>query len=373
MPPRTTKSPCRRSGPLDPINTRHTDMLSIIALLLGVVGPSPARPGAPAATVKGVESLMSDAGIRNEIGGYRGRVSLVAVGDENPHYGQPKPSFVPTLAQADLFVTTGLDLELWVPALLDKANNAKITEGGPGYVAAYQSLPLLDVPVNLSRSQGDIHVYGNPHIWMDPLNAVLIARNILRGLKRVAPQDADYFTTRERDFEDRIYRALFGDDLVKLIGGETLADLDRQGKLFNFLGQQRYQGTPLINRLGGWLKQGMPFRGKLVACYHKEWDYFSREFQVTCFDYIEPKPGIPPTPRHVQEIITAMRDRHVQVLLSTNYYDRNQVLEVAQRTGAKAVIVPSNTGGSPSVETYFELMDILVSDLAQAFGAKEVP
>jgi ABC-type Zn uptake system ZnuABC Zn-binding protein ZnuA len=262
---------------------------------------------------------------------------------------------------------------LWVPALLDKANNAKITEGGPGYVAAYAGVPLLDVPASLSRAQGDIHVYGNPHIWTDPLNAAIIARNILTGLKRVAPQNADYFTAREKDFEDRIYRALFGDELVKLLGGPSLADLDRQGKLFNFLTQQRYQGTTLMTRLGGWLKQALPFRGTVVACYHKEWDYFSREFQVTCFDYIEPKPGIPPTPRHVQEIITAMRDQHIAVLLSTNYYDRNQVLEVAQRTGAKAVIVPSNTGGSTGIATYFDLMNLWVSELGRAFGAASDP
>jgi ABC-type Zn2+ transport system substrate-binding protein/surface adhesin len=247
------------------------------------------------------------------------------------------------LAQADLFVTTGLDLELWVPA-------------------------LLDIPANLSRAQGDIHVYGNPHIWTDPLNVVIIARNILTGLKRVAPQDAEYFTAREKDFEERVYRALFGEELVRLIGGATLADLDRQGKLFTFLNQQQYQGQPLMSRLGGWLKQGLPFRGKLVACYHKEWDYFSREFQVSCFDYIEPKPGIPPTPRHVQEIITAMRDRKIQVLLSTNYYDRNQVLEVAQRTGAQAVIVPSNTGGQAGVDTYIDLVNLWMAELARAFG-----
>ncbi len=344
----------------------------IILLVLGLHDGTLPVPRT-AAPVKVVTSLTTYAAIATAIVGERGKVSSIAVGDENPHYVQPKPSFVPTLAQADLFVTTGLDLELWVPALLDKANNSRIIEGGPGYVAAYQGLPLLDVPTNLSRSQGDIHTYGNPHIWTDPLNAVIIARNILRGLKRVAPQDADYFTTREKDFEDRLYRALFGDELVKLIGGETLADLDRQGKLFSFLGQQQYQGTPLMNRLGGWLKQAMPFRGKLVACYHKEWDYFSREFQVSCFDYIEPKPGIPPTPRHVQEIITAMRDQHIQVLLSTNYYDRNQVMDVAQRTGAKAVIVPSNTGGQAGVSTYFDLMNLWVTELGQAFAAKEVP
>ncbi len=270
-------------------------MISLIPLLLTLGAGTP--PAAP--PVKVVTSLTTYASIAREIVGDRGVVSSIAVGDENPHYVQPKPSFVPTLAQADLFVTTGLDLELWVPALLDKANNPKITEGGPGYVAAYAGIQLLDVPASLSRAQGDIHVYGNPHIWTDPLNAAIIARNILTGLKRVAPQDADYFTAREKDFEDRIYRALFGDELVKLLGGPSLADLDRQGKLFNFLSQQQYQGAPLSNRLGGWLKQGLPFRGKLVACYHKEWDYFSREFQVTCFDYIEPKPGIPPTPRHV--------------------------------------------------------------------------
>jgi zinc/manganese transport system substrate-binding protein len=348
-------------------------MLSILALVLATAGSTGPGPRAAAAPVRVVTSLTTYAALAREIVGDRGRVSSIAVGDENPHYVQPKPSFVPTLAQADLFITTGLDLELWVPALLDKANNPRITEGAAGYVAAYQGLPLLDIPANLSRSQGDIHVYGNPHIWTDPLNAVLIARNILRGLKRVAPQDADYFTAREKDLEDRLYRALFGDDLVKLLGGETLADLDRQGKLLTFLGQQQYQGAPLMNRLGGWLKQGMPFRGKVVACYHKEWDYFSREFQVSCFDYIEPKPGIPPTPRHVQEIITEMRNRQVRVLLSTNYYDRNQVLGVAQRTGAKAVIVPSNTGGSNGPDTYFDLVNLWVSELARAFGAPEVP
>ena len=187
------------------------------------------------------------------------------------------------------------------------------------------------------------------------------------------PAFAQWFEAVWSDREDRVYRALFGEELVKLVGGPALADLDRQGKLFNFLNQQQYQGAPLMTRLGGWLKQGLPFRGKIVACYHKEWDYFSREFQISCFDYIEPKPGIPPTPRHVQEIITAMRDRHIQVLLSTNYYDRSQVLGVAQRTGAKAVIVPSNTGGSTGITTYFDLMNLWVSELAQSYAATSDP
>ena len=340
-------------------------MLRLFTLLLAFTAGGTPLPPAP---VRVVTSLTTYAAIAREIVGDRGIVSSIAVGDENPHYVQPKPSFVPTLGQADVFVTTGLDLELWVPALLDKASNPKVTEGGPGYVAAYAGIDLLDVPTSFSRTQGDIHVFGNPHIWTSPLNAVQIARNILTGLKRVAPESGDYFTAREKDFEDRVYRALYGDELVQILSGATLVDLDRQGKLFEFLDGHKYQGASLTTRLGGWLKQGMVFRGKEVACYHKEWDYFSKEFGLPCFDYIEPKPGIPPTPGHVLEIINAMRQRKIQVLLSTNYYDRNQVQEVAQRTGAKAVIVPSNTGGAPGVSTYVDLVTLWITELARAFG-----
>ena len=340
-------------------------MLYIVSLLLGLSGG--AYQPAPPAKVKVVTSLTTYAAIAREIVGDRGEVNSIAQGDENPHYVQPKPSFVPLLSDADVFVTTGLDLELWVPGLLDKAGNAKVTEGGLGYVAAYAGMQLLDVPSTYSRSAGDIHVFGNPHIWEEPLNGVQIARNILTGLKRVSPENADYFTQREKDFEDRVYKALYGDALVGLLGGQTLADLDHQGKLFDFLTQRRYQGAPLVNRLGGWLKQGLIFRGKEMACYHKEWDYFSREFGIPCVDYIEPKPGIPPTPKHVRELIDLMQQRHVRVLLSPGYFDHNQIRQVAERTGAKAVIVPANVGGAAGVNTFVDLINTIVGSLTQAF------
>ena len=338
-------------------------MRALLAMLISAT-QAPATP-----PVRVVTSLTTYAAIAREIVGDRGSVTAIANGDENPHYVQPKPSFVPLIGGADVFITTGLDLELWVPALLDKAGNPRVSEGGPGYVAAHTGLPLLDVPTSFSRTQGDIHVYGNPHIWTDPLNAIQIARNILAGLRRVSPANDAYFTARETDFEARLYRALFGDDLVRILGGDALGKLDRDGKLFEFLRAQRYQGAPLIDRLGGWLRQGMAFRGKEVACYHKEWDYFSREFALPCIDYIEPKPGIPPTPRHVADIIAAMRERKVQVLLSTNYYDRKQVQEVAQRTGAQAVIVPSNTGGGSGAVTYFDLINQWMTELTRAFAS----
>src|SRR3989442_9117819 len=244
-------------------------MLRLTALLVALhvpVTPPPVR--APVVDkVRVVTSLTTYGAIAREIVGDRGIVNSIATGDENPHYVQPKPSFVPLLSRADVFVTTGLDLELWVPALLDKANNPKVTEGVPGYVASYAGIDLLDVPTSYSRAQGDIHVYGNPHIWTGPLNALQIARNILTGLRRVSPQTTDYFVAREKDFEDRLFRSLYGDDLVKLLGGPTLVDLDKQGKLFDFLTSKQYQGTPLITRLGGWLKEGEVFRGRQMVCY----------------------------------------------------------------------------------------------------------
>ncbi len=346
----------------------------IAPLLLALQGGVPALPVArPAAPVKVVTSLTTYAAIAREIVGDRGQVASIAQGDENPHFVQPKPSFVPLLASADVFVTTGLDLELWGPALLDKAANPKVTESGPGYVTAYAGIPLLDVPATYSRSAGDIHVYGNPHIWAEPLNGIQIARNILTGLKRVSPEHADYFTARAQDFEERIYRALYGDELVTLLGGPTLAGLDRQGKLFDFLRERQYRGAALLTRLGGWLKDGLEFRGKEMACYHKEWDYFSREFGIPCVDYIEAKPGIPPTPKHVRDLIELMQQRHVRVLMSPGYFDRNQIRRVAERTGATAVIVPSNVGGAPGVTTYFDLISLWVNELHGAFSSQEVP
>jgi ABC-type Zn uptake system ZnuABC Zn-binding protein ZnuA len=155
-----------------------------------------------------VTSLPTYAAIAREIVGDRGTVTAIAQGTEEPHFVQPKPSFVPLIAGADVFVTTGLDLELWVPALLDKASNPRVTEGGRGHVAAYAGIPLLEVPASVSRSQGDIHVFGNPHIHTDPVNAIAIARNVLAGLVRVAPVDSAAFTARERDFERRLLTAL---------------------------------------------------------------------------------------------------------------------------------------------------------------------
>jgi zinc/manganese transport system substrate-binding protein len=339
---------------------------TLVALLLCAAWTTPAL-GDEAPPLKVVTSLTTYGAIAREILGDHGTVTSIAQGDEDPHFVQPKPSFVAVLRNADLFVTTGLDLELWVPPLLDRAGNRKVSEGGPGYVTAYTGIQLLEVPTSLSRSEGDIHADGNPHIHTDPVNGIIIARNILTGLRRVAPGDAAYFSQREQDFERRVLEATVGADLVQVLTAPVAYDLLKSDKLIGFLGQKQYQGRPLLDRLGGWMKKAEIFRGKEIACYHKEWAYFSKRYQVTCVEYIEAKPGIPPTPRHVQEVIALMKERKIPVLFASNYFDRNQIRLVAQRTGAQAVIVPENTNGAPGIDTYFDLMNSWVNGLAAAF------
>jgi zinc/manganese transport system substrate-binding protein len=344
-------------------------MLTSLLLITGLLGQPaylPTRlPASP--PVKVVTSLTTYGEIAREIVGDKGTVTSIAQGNEDPHFVQPKPSFVAVLRDADLFVTTGMDLELWVPALLDRAGNRRIIPGAPGYVAGFQGIDLLEVPTSLSRSEGDIHVDGNPHIHTDPLNGIIIGRNILAGLQRVSPENSAYFAGREQDFEKRVLEATMGPKLVTVLTPGTAYDLLRSDKLYDFLGQQKYQGKPLLDQLGGWLKQGEVLRGKEMACYHKEWAYFSRRFKIDCVTYIEAKPGIPPTPGHVQEVIQLMKERKIPVLFASNYFDRKQIQQVAQRTGARAVIVPENTQGAPGVNTYFDLVNTWVGSLTAAF------
>ncbi|MCK5448873.1 MAG: zinc ABC transporter substrate-binding protein [Gemmatimonadetes bacterium] len=327
---------------------------------LAVTVPAPDPP-------RVVTSLTTYASIARKIVGERGEVEAIANGAENPHFVTPRPSLVLMLRKADMFVVTGLDLELWIPAIEDKANNSRVRPGAIGYVTASTGLELLDVPTSVSRTAGDIHAFGNPHIWTSPVNAITIGANILAGLQRVAPENASYYEQRYAAWKDRILRALAGDELVELLGPDAVFELARGHRLIEFLESQTYEGVPLMDRLGGWLERAEVFRGGHMVCYHKEWDYFSRAFGVTCDAYVEPKPGIPPTPRHVADVIELMKRRHLHVLFSTNYFDRNQVMAVADRTNATAVIVPSNTHGAPGIETYEDLVDLWVGDLATAF------
>jgi zinc/manganese transport system substrate-binding protein len=343
-----------------------------ITLLAGIIaGSRNAPPPGGAGTaepVRVVTSLSTYGAIAQEIVGDRGTVVSIGRGTENPHYVQPRPSFAVELRRADMFVATGLDLELWVPALLDKANNPQVNTGGPGYVTAYTGVRLVDIPTSTSRSEGDIHVFGNPHIWADPVNAIVIGQNILTGLSRVDPADAPYFQQRFADWRHRLLSALAGDDLIAILGDDVAFNLLEQNKFWDFVEGRQYQGQPLATRVGGWFKQAEAFRGKTMVCYHKEWDYFSRRFDIPCVAFVEPKPGIPPTPGHVAKLIAQIRDEHIPVILSANFYNHSQVRTIAERTGTTAVIVPASTGGAAGTDTYIDLVNLWVREIATAFA-----
>src|SRR3954463_11971980 len=215
-----------------------TSLLIFASLLNSGASPLPRLHASPPLRV--VTSLTTYGAIAREIVGDKGTVTSIAQGNEDPHFVQPKPSFVAVLRNADLFVTTGMDLELWVPALLDRAGNRKILEGGPGYIAAYRGIQLLEVPTSLSRSEGDIHVDGNPHIHTDPLNGIIIARNILAGLQKVSPENSALFATREQDFEKRVLEATMGPQLVAVLTPATAFELLRNDKLYDFASKQKY-------------------------------------------------------------------------------------------------------------------------------------
>jgi len=314
-----------------------------------------------------VATLPAYGSIAAEIAGDRAEVTSIARGDEDAHFVRPRPSFAAALARADLFVSTGLDLELWVPALLDRANNGKVVTGAPGSVAAYSGVTLLEVPASVSRSEGDVHVFGNPHIYTDPINAILIARNILAGLVRIDPDNAELYTENTERFAERIIRSTFGDPLTDMLGADVLFALARKDEFWEFAAGQTFQDKPLTDYVGGWMELAAPFRGRRIACYHRNWAYFTNRFDVECAVYIEPKVGIPPSPGHVNDVTELMQREQIPALLAANYFSRSQVERVADRTDATAVVVPFNVGGVQGVDDYFELIDYWVTHLAVAF------
>ncbi|MDX1645506.1 MAG: metal ABC transporter substrate-binding protein [Longimicrobiales bacterium] len=342
--------------------------LTVAALAAGTAD-TPDQP--QVAPVRVVTTLPVYASITRAVGGDEVEVVSIADPNEDSHFVRPKPSYALEIRRADMFVTTGLDLELWVPALLDKAGNGDVMEGAQGYVTAHTGIELLDIPTAADRSQGDIHIYGNPHLHTDPLRALQVARNITTGLKRVAPDRASVFDAGLAAYQAETYEHLFGARLVELLEGPTLERLALNGNLFSFLRANEYEGTPLIEHLGGWLEQAMPLRGARMICYHVNWSYFEERFGVDCTAYVETKPGISPTPRHVARLIDLMRTQDLSVVFAANYFDPGRVENVARRGDAQAVIVPMQTNPRAGIDSYFDLVDVWVTELVDAMSSGE--
>jgi ABC-type Zn uptake system ZnuABC Zn-binding protein ZnuA len=314
-----------------------------------------------------VATLPTYAAIARELTGELADVEAIARGDQDPHFVNPRPSFAAMVQHADLFIATGLDLELWVPAIMDRANNPKVREGAAGNVVAYAGVKLLQVPENVSRTGGDVHVFGNPHVHTDPVNAILVARNIVARLKRVDPANAATYEANLSEFENRVMSRLFGDELLELLGAETIFDLARSYEFWDFASTNTYQGKPLTEYLGGWLGQAKPFRNQRMVCYHKNWAYLSARFRIECAMYVEPKPGIPASPGHVADVIEFMETENIPVLFAANYFSRSQVERVATRAGVKPLMVPEHVAGEEGVDDYWALVDLWITHLANAF------
>lgn len=344
---------------------RHSTLhlACITALLLAPVAATAAQ--APAQPVKVVTTLPAYAAIARAVGGDAVEAFSVARGDEDAHFVKPKPSFALELRNADLFVTTGLDLELWAPVLVDKSGNPEIRDGRPGFVAASQGVPLIDIPSSADRAAGDVHVYGNPHIFTSPLNAKLIARNIAGGLARVDPARTALWQERLDAFTRRIDEATFGKELVDLLGAEALDGLARNGTLIAFLEERTFEGRPLSERLGGWMRKALPLRGKRIVTYHKNWGYFTDLLGIEVVDYVEPKPGIPPSARHVYELVERMKDGGVYALLAASYFSQQQVTAISERTGCPAIRAPLGPGVE-GIEDYFGMIDYWIDRLLEA-------
>jgi zinc/manganese transport system substrate-binding protein len=317
-----------------------------------------------------VTTLPDYAFFAEYIGGKRVSVRAIVQGNQDAHFIRPKPSFATALRNADVLITTGLDLELWIQTVIDNSGNNKIRSGQEGYVSAATGVNLLEKPKTISRSEGGVHIYGNPHITCSPVNMKIAARNIAIGLIKNDPSGKEVYTQNLKKLHQEIDERLFGPALVEMIGGDVLCGLAEQNRLIPFLQEREFEGKPMIEYLGGWMKKMLPMRGVSIVTYHKNWIYFLKLFGLEEAGTVEPKPGIPPSPRHVTGLITLMRERSIGVILAANYFDEQKIKTVAGRTDAEAVIVPIYVGGAAGTDDYFQLVDYWIDGLLGAAKKK---
>ena len=276
-----------------------------------------------AGTIKVVTTTTDLKSITELIGGNKVSVSSIATGYQNPHFVDPKPSYIIGLSKADLFVTVGLDLETgWSPQLVASSRNTKIQKGAAGYVDASIGIGLLQVPTSANRAEGDIHIYGNPHYWLDPLNGKVIARNIANGLERIDPSNKSIYEANLQAFYKKI------EDKMK-----------------------------------EWKAKMAPFKGSKIIAYHNEWVYFETRFGLDVVDFMEPKPGIPPSPSQLVKVIKEIKADNIKVIISSPYFTTSSSDVVSKQTGAKELTLATSVGAFDSIKNYFDLFDYDIEKL----------
>lgn len=303
--------------------------LTACALLLWTLA-LPIAANAKKLTV--VTSTTDMAALTQEVGGDKVSVESIAKGYQDPHFVEAKPSFLLKLRQADLLVVVGLQLEIgWLPPLINQSGNPRIQIGAPGYLDASQFAEILDIPQGtVTRAEGDVHPLGNPHYWLDPDNGRRIARGIANKLSEMDPGDAAYFQERFQDFDKRL----------------TVAEQK-------------------------WDAEMKPYRGRKVVTYHRSFPNFAKHFGLDVIGYVEPRPGIPPTPTHTLELIQFMRRESCKLVLVEPYFDLKTPQSIGRETGAQVVVYLPSVGGEKSVDDYFKLFDYDIGLLIKAFNAAQ--
>jgi zinc/manganese transport system substrate-binding protein len=300
-----------------------------IFLLAGVLGMVPGS--VHASKIRVVTTLTDLADFARAVGGNWVEVKSLATGVEDTHGVPMKPSFVPLMNRADLLVLVGFDCEhAFLPALIEASKNPRIRFGAPGYVDCSQGIVPLDVPKSTGHLEGDVHPYGNPHYMLDPILAKTAIENIYNALLAVDPAHKADFSRNRNAY---------------------LARLDA--------------------KITEWTEVMKPFKGTAFVSYHEHWPYFAARFGLVYFGTIELKPGIDPTPRHIEELIANMKAKHVPVVVREPQFPEKVPQRIAAQTGATLITLPIMPGGVPDTETYIKMMDYIIHTMATA--AKPAP
>ncbi|HKK46395.1 MAG TPA: metal ABC transporter substrate-binding protein [Balneolaceae bacterium] len=302
---------------------KRLNTIKIVVLGLGIFITA---IGSAFAQIKVVTTLPDLASITQYVGGDHVDVFSIAKGYQNPHFVDPKPSYIVKLSRADMFVTVGLDLELgWSPQLLQSSRNVQIQKGTSGYVDVSEGMPLLQVPTTTSREEGDIHIYGNPHYWLDPDRGKLIAKKIYTHLVQIDPKNQVDYARNLKAFDDKIDQ-----------------------------------------KLVEWERKMAPYQNTEVIAYHNEWVYFEQRFGLNIVDFLEPKPGIPPSPSQLVKIINEVKSRNIPLLINSPYFSSSSPEVVARNTNIKIVPLSTMTGGYDEIKNYFDLFDYNINKIIDA-------
>lgn len=321
--------------------------LLIAALLL--TSPQEKKP-VVACTLPILECLV------REVGGDDVEVFSLCKADQDPHQVRATPLLQRKLRGADLFIEIGLQLEIWADLVANDSGRPRLQKGGAGRVVASAGIPREQVPTELTRAEGHVHAEGNPHLWLDPLRALRMAKNIAAAL----PVKKEAVEKRLQAFERRIREALYGKELLELAGAEELERRTSDGTLFAWLEKEELDGKKLSARLGGWLKKAEGLRGKKAVEYHRSWFYTAKVLGFEIVDAVEEKPGLPPGPRHQVELARKLKEGGIAFLMVDSFYDPALPNTLAKDSGVPVIVLPNQPASGTYLEFFDGLVDLLV-------------